>query len=263
MEGGGFLGADRRETLVQDTDQLRPILADRDPQTDLALPQHPLQPEAEDGVARPPELQGIGSDDHIDCAGQQGLGQRRLAWQRDRLDGRLGGQQIAHAQDLLQIPDSPAGQAREPRRRQRVAVAQVEKEANGVEVLGEQETIAPLGQRRGQHQTIDPAALGRGDHLMPRTGLEPDLDAELVAEQPQIVHGKAGDTPLPDRNHVGRPLSPDAEQDPRVGVEPGTLGRGQQVRAGAVRDDDLGHEQPDETYDENRPDQAWKSHAEL
>ncbi len=68
-----------------------------------------------------------------------------------------------------------------------------------MEVPGEQETLAPLGQRRGQHQTIDPTALGRGDHLMPRTGLEPDLDAELVAEQPQMVHGKAGDTPLPDR----------------------------------------------------------------
>jgi hypothetical protein len=101
-----------------------------------------------------------------------------------------------------------------------------------VEVVGEEEAITPLRQRRGQHQTVEPAALGRGDHRMPRTGLQPNLDAELGAEQPQIVHRKARDAPLPDLDQVRRPLRADAQDDARMRGQPGALAGGEEVRCG-------------------------------
>ena len=143
---------------------------------------------------------------------------------------RLLGQQVAFAQHVVQIADAPARQARESRGRQRVAVAQVDKQVGGVEVLGEREVGPALRERCRQGQPIEAAGLGRLHHLMPGPGLKPDLDAELVPEEPQVIRGKSGDLAVDGRDHPGRPVVTDAQHDARMGGEPGPFRRAQQVR---------------------------------
>jgi hypothetical protein len=185
-----FVPGDGGNALVEDADQFRLVLVDRDDLSPVDLGHDARDRQADDGVARAPVFQRVRGDHHVDFPTQEPLGKRRVARERHRFDIRMHRQCAALSQSPLQIAHSLATQSLEIERRPlilQIVGAQVDEVGRIVKGVGEEEVLLPLLEGRGHGQAVDLGHLRLPDHLVPWTRLDPNVGAPLSIDQIKIV----------------------------------------------------------------------------